>query len=117
MSTAYPALEVAKAIVAMGDTHQPRAFLSIAMAFGKIPAKERVEYRAEVVDCLMSLSADGQAKVEIGVLDRICKVSMPYFDKNRTTAVLMAAHARLGQASALAGLSDLIPVIALYAEN
>jgi hypothetical protein len=81
MSTrCYPANEVAKAIMAMGDTHQPSDFLCIARWFMAIPAYERVEFRADVEDCLMSLSDNGQAKLEIGVLDRVlrrCQVPMP----------------------------------------
>ncbi len=120
MSTrCYPADEVAEAIKAMGDTHQPSQFLCIARWFKAVPAYERVKFRADVEDCLMSLSDDGEAKLEIGVLDRVlrcCQVPMPVFDEGRTTAVLMAAHVRLGKDCALAGLGDMIPVIARFAE-
>ncbi len=60
----------------------------------------------------MSLSAEGQAKIDR--ILRYCQV--PVFDKRRTTAGLMAAHVCLGKDSAYIGLSDLIPVIARYAD-
>jgi hypothetical protein len=121
MSTrCYPANEVAKAIKAMGDTHQLSDFLCIARWFKAVPACVRANYRAKVEDCLMSLSDNGEAKLEIGVLDRVlryCQVPMPDFDERRTTAILMAAHAHLGKDSALIGFIDLLPVIARYAEQ
>ncbi len=106
--------------MAMGDTHQSSKFLCIAMWFKAVPVCVRANYRAKVEDCLMLLSADGEAKLEIGVLDRVLRyyqMPMPDFDERRTTAVLMAVHVRLGKDSALTGFSDLIPVIARYAES
>jgi hypothetical protein len=59
--------------MAMGGTHQPSDFLCIARWFKTVPVYDREKYRDEVEDCLMSLSADSQAKREIGVLDRVLR--------------------------------------------
>ena len=116
MLSCYPAPDVAEAIKAMGDTHQPSQFLCVAMWFKAVPLNERAVYHAEVENCLKSLSIDGKADSEIGVLNRVlrhCKVPMP--DERRRLAVLMAAHTRLGAGSTMAALGDLIPVIAGHA--
>ncbi len=126
--------DVAENIMAMDDKNRPSDFLCINRWFKAVPVYERAMYRARVVDCLMLLSVDGKAKVEIGISivscvtarcilrynqDRIlrhCEVPVFVFDEKHTTAVLMAMHARLGANSALAALGDQISVIARYAE-